>query len=83
MSKKAKIARGPQQAAKVTISRITRTDGNDEAEQAIWLRVQVGRKRVAEIEMTPEDFALALTGRSEVPATYRGTPSVPKEGPNA
>ena len=77
MSRGARL--GPPVDAVVTLSRV---QGGEDGDQRIWLRVQVDRFRVAEIEMTPEGFALALTGLSEVPARFRG-PEVPfraKEG---
>jgi len=60
---------GPPVEAVVTVGRV---QGGEDGDHRIWLRVQVGRFHVAELEMTPEAFSLALTGMSEVPARYRG-----------
>lgn len=53
----------------VTISRTSNPDAR--SGRCILIKVKVGRSTVAQVELTPEDFALALTGLSEVPASIK------------
>jgi hypothetical protein len=63
---------------------ITRTSNEEMVEgRTIEIRVRVGHHRkFAVVRMTPHDFAMALTGLSEVPATVQTNAIAPKEMPS-
>jgi len=48
---------------------ITRPGGGDEPRIEITIKTGLGKSITA--EMTPEQFAMAVTGKSEVPVTLR------------
>lgn len=62
------------QPATLTIGKVTSTD--EDADDEIMVRVKVGALRVADLTIKPADFALALMGAGEAPATLRQARSV-------
>jgi hypothetical protein len=48
---------------------ITRPGGGDDPRIEITIKIALGKTVTA--EMTPEQFALAITGRTDVPVTLR------------
>lgn len=56
---------------------ISRTTSNVEPYQYVTIEIRKGAERV-KVEMTPADFALAITGRGMVPVEVTHWPAAPE-----
>jgi hypothetical protein len=59
----------PERPELPAVISITRPGGGDEPRIEITIKTGLGKSITA--EMTPEQFAMAVTGKSEVPVTLR------------